>query len=336
MNEAILHTTGLSKQYGKTKAVKDANFVLKKGEVHAIIGENGAGKSTFVKMLYGETIPSGGSLYISGLEKRFSGPSDAIANGIAMVSQDLALVDQLSIAENIALTGSVKKHSLRYDEAQNNSYAESALLNIGFNIDVKRKVETLTIYEKQLVAIAKGLSLQAEIIIFDEPTSILGEHAIAQVQNLINVLKKLGKSIIYITHKLPEVFAFADTVSFFKQGTIQLTTPVGQTTPEFLLEQFSAKPAHDSIPTSTIKREDPLLQINSLVYDNLDPLTMAVYAGETVGIYAENMQVAKELIAILLGEHRQYTGTIEFKKETLTGSISGRIKKELDSSQIEG
>jgi ABC-type sugar transport system ATPase subunit len=224
VEQLVLHTKHLSKTYGSTKAISNVNFSLEKGEIHAIVGSNGAGKSTLVKLLFGEVQATSGQIFVRGLEQKKYSPETALEKGIAMVPQDFGLVNSMTVVENLFISNTKNKRSILYNPRNVKSTYSKLLQDLSLKVDLDRLVSDLQISEKQILAIAKVFTFDSDIIIFDEPTSVLSTDAFRIIKDLIKKLKASGKSIIYITHKIDEVFEIADTVSVLHEGELKLTS----------------------------------------------------------------------------------------------------------------
>jgi ABC-type sugar transport system ATPase subunit len=320
LKESILRTTHLSKSYGSVKAVSNVDFSIEKGEIRAIVGSNGAGKSTFVKILYGEITPDEGAIYLDGKVVRFSSPKDALSSGISLVPQDFGLIEAMTVAENISLMDDTN-NSIIYRESISNQRARHIFQNLAIDIDPGKIVGDLGVSEKQLVAIAKSLSVNSDIIIFDEPTSVLDANSFALIKNLLKELKSDGKAIIYVTHKLNEVFEIADSVSVFLEGEIVFTSQVDNIFEKDLLEYFSVN-TFDPDSAVINNRSTPLLVVEDLTTQNLDNISFAVNTGESVGVVSNNHIESVELVKAIFGAVKKQNGEIRVRGELLTSPAS--------------
>ncbi|WHX47168.1 xylose ABC transporter ATP-binding protein [Paenibacillus woosongensis] len=215
----VLEMVNISKEFPGVKALDQVNFKLRKGEIHALCGENGAGKSTLMKVLSG-LYPAGtysGDLLIGGEKKEFHNIVDAEKAGITIIHQELALVKDMTVGENIFLGAEPQRHGvIRWDELYHN--AALWLKRVGLNISPNTKIGSLGIGQQQLVEIAKALSKHTQILILDEPTAALTESEVAILMNILNQLRSEGVSCIYISHKMPEVFELADSITVLRDG----------------------------------------------------------------------------------------------------------------------
>ena len=223
----VLQCVDLCKCYnGVVQASDHINFTLRRGEVHAFLGENGAGKSTLMKMLYGIEQPDEGQLFLSGEPVVLKSPADAIAHGIGMVHQELMLIPHLTVAENITLGQEVRTRCGRLKKQEASRSIRELAASYGLDIDPDALVDKLTIGQRQRVEIVKLLYRKADILIFDEPTALLTPQESDALFDVLRRLRELGKSTIFITHKLREVYQIADRMTVIRQGRI-----IGTTTP---------------------------------------------------------------------------------------------------------
>ncbi|MDI5976399.1 sugar ABC transporter ATP-binding protein [Amycolatopsis magusensis] len=216
----LVAMTGISKSYGGVRAIRDAEFTVHAGEVHALLGENGAGKSTLMKVLAGEVGGYRGEIRIDGEPVRFGGPADAQRAGISMISQELDLVPALSVAENIFLGREPRTRLGTLDRRRMLTAARELLARTGVDLEPKRPVEHLRTGEQQLVTIAKALSLDARVLIMDEPTSALPPAEAEQLFRVIAELRAGGAGIVYISHRMAEIGRLADRATVLRNGRV--------------------------------------------------------------------------------------------------------------------
>lgn len=220
--ETVLEFKNISKEFPGVKVLKEVNFDLKKGEVHAIVGENGAGKSTLIKILAGVYPPNEGEIYRNGKLVRIKNPKEGIDSGISVIYQEFNLIPYLSVAKNIFMGREHRRKLFPFLIDYPSLYrdAKQILKSIGSNINPKTKVIDLGVAQKQLVEMAKALSLNASILVMDEPTATLTEREIKELFCVINDVKKKGVSVIYISHRLEEIFEIADRITVLRNGEI--------------------------------------------------------------------------------------------------------------------
>jgi fructose transport system ATP-binding protein len=224
-NDIILKTIGLAKRYGGVHALEDANFELRAGEHVAIVGDNGAGKSTFVRQITGVEQPSAGEIYFDGKKVEFKSPIEARDCGIETVFQNLALADDLDVPSNLFLGREERYINLGpfsiLNERKMLAHAQDALRTTGVKIpDLRNKIRNMSGGQRQCVAISRAASFASKLIIMDEPTAALGVQETAQVENIIRTLKSRGIPLILISHNLRQVFDLVDRIWVFRRGRI--------------------------------------------------------------------------------------------------------------------
>ena len=211
----VVQLTGIRKSFGGIHALKGVDFALRPGEVHALLGENGAGKSTLMRVLGGEHPPSAGEIRIDGTPTVFHRPVDAMARGIVVIHQEMALAPDLSVAENIFLAE--LPALISWPEMKRR--ARALIERLGFDIQPQAVVRDLSVAHQQVVEIAKALSKNARVIVFDEPTAVLSVQDAERLLAIIRDLRAQGVGIVYISHRLDEVFRIADRMTVMKDGS---------------------------------------------------------------------------------------------------------------------
>ena len=218
MSKTVLTMKGIKKSFSGVYALSGIDFSLNLGEVHALLGENGAGKSTLIKVLGGVYQPDEGSILIDGQEAKISNIKDARHYGIGIIHQEIVLVPYLSVAQNIFLGREIVKANKVVDIAEMNRQSAKMLSSLGVNIDETELVGNLTIAQQQMVEIIKAVSFQAKIIVMDEPTSSLSNEEVEQLFEIIAKLKENQVSIIYISHRMEELFRISDRITVIRDG----------------------------------------------------------------------------------------------------------------------
>lgn len=215
---ALVRMRGIDKHFPGVHALKSVQFDLEPGEVHALMGENGAGKSTLMKVLSGIYHPDGGSVEVSGQAVRVNGPRAAQALGVGIIHQELALMNDLTVAQNIFI-GREPRHAFgRLDEARLNADAEAIFAQMNVEMDVRAEVRTLSVARQQMAEIAKALSFRSRILIMDEPTAALNDAEIRELFTIIRKLRAEGVGIVYISHKMDEILRISDRVTVMRDG----------------------------------------------------------------------------------------------------------------------
>jgi ribose transport system ATP-binding protein len=313
LSKYALEMIGITKKFPGVLALNNVNFKVKKGEVHALVGENGAGKSTLMKVLDGVFIPEEGTIVINGKEVSIKNTNDAKDLGIGLIFQELNLVPSLSAAENVYL-GKLKANKAGIvNWRKTNKEAKGLLKKLNFNINPKTLVEELSVAEKQLVEIAKALSIDAKIIIMDEPTASLSESEISKLFDLIKQLKENGVTIVYISHRLEEIFSIADTVTVLRDGNIISTEEVGNETKGSIIEKMVGRSLDMEFPERKSEIGDTVLEVKNLKNYRLNGVSFDLRAGEILGISGLVGSGRTELAKAIFGADPVDSGEIYIK-----------------------
>ncbi len=225
MNDCLLDVRNIDKSFAAVHALDHVSFKLNKGEAMCLVGENGCGKSTLIKIISGVYTPDSGEIYIKGKKYKSLTPVQSIAAGIQVIYQDLSLFPNLSVAENIAMAYNIYHKNKFVNKSKNSELAQKIMKDIGADLDLNAEVRGLSVGEKQIVAICRALLLDAELIIMDEPTAALTMKEVKALYKIIDDLKKRGISLIFISHKLDEVFAIAESVCILRDGKNVISGP---------------------------------------------------------------------------------------------------------------
>jgi ribose transport system ATP-binding protein len=280
----VLSVRGASKSFPGVQALQGVDLDVVGGEVHAIVGENGAGKSTLMKILAGIYQPDAGSIALDGQPIDIDGPRRAMALGIAMIHQELNLAPNLSVAENIFLGRAPTRGGL-IDWRRLDRQARALLGRLGIDLEVRDIVEDLSVARQQMVEIAKALSLEARVIIMDEPTSALTERETATLFGIIGRLKAEGVAVVYISHRLDEIFRVADRVTVLRDGRLVGGAPIAETTPGQLIGLMVGRELTALFPKSAVEPGPPVLEVRHLSRAGvLHDISFAVRRGEILGL----------------------------------------------------
>lgn len=248
MSEYVVELKNITKRFPGVVAMRNMSIGIRPGEIHGLIGENGAGKSTLIKVLTGVHIPEEGDIYVEGKKRVFKNPVQARETGIACVYQELNIVSQLSVVDNVFMGRAIKKGPL-LDYAKMEAVAKDALTTLGHpEIDVKAECGKLGIGLQQMVEIAKAVSLDAKLIIMDEPTSSLGKEEIEQLMETVRNLKKKGIAILFVSHKLEELFELCDRVTVMRDGEHIVTEDISNITDEQLISAMVGRTLDNLFP----------------------------------------------------------------------------------------
>lgn len=301
----------IGKRFGGVKALSEVSFDARVGEVHAICGENGAGKSTLMKILAGAIVDYEGELCVAGKPVHFVGPRDAERHGISIIHQELNLVPDLSAAANIFLGREKTRAGVFLDNRAMEGEAAESFKMLGANFSPKAMVRDLRIGDQQLVEIAKALSLRSEVIIMDEPTSALAEAEVSNLFRVIRELKGRGVTVIYISHKMDEVFALADRITVLRDGGHVLTVDRSATSSQAIIQSMVGREIANLHIESTSRAAvtKPLLLVRGLRLANpqrpgsllLDDVGFELHAGEVLGVAGLLGAGRTELLETLFG-----------------------------------
>ncbi|MCR6501380.1 sugar ABC transporter ATP-binding protein [Shinella sp. CPCC 101442] len=279
-----LSMTGISKVFPGVRALDGVDFECLSGEVHAICGENGAGKSTLMKILGGSYRPDAGTIQLAGQAVRFTHPRQAAEAGIAIIHQELSLLPHRTVAENIFMGREIARRGL-LDKAGMRRKAAALLSRIGAAIDPQALVSSLSIALQQLVEIAKALLMDARILVMDEPTAALDERDSRALLGLVEGLRREGVSIIYISHRMPEVMAIADRITILKDGKKVWTRPCDAAPIDEIVRAMVGRDLKDFYPATPVSAPgEVLLAVEGGTNAGLRDLTFEVRAGEIIGV----------------------------------------------------
>jgi inositol transport system ATP-binding protein len=245
---ALLEVAGVRKEFPGVLALDDVSFRLKAGSVHALMGENGAGKSTLMKIIAGIYQPDSGTFRLRGQDIRLQSPLDALENGIAMIHQELNLMPFMTVAENIWIRREPTTRLGFVDHAELHRKTAALFRKLKINIDPEIEVRELSVANRQMVEIAKAVSYESDVLIMDEPTSALTEREVSHLFEIIRGLQAQGKGIVYITHKMNELFEIADEVSVFRDGRYIGTRAASEVTRDDIIRMMVGREITQMFP----------------------------------------------------------------------------------------
>lgn len=308
-NESILEVKGLSKIYPGVVALNNINFEIARGEVHALVGENGAGKSTLIKCITGAEVPTEGLITFDGKEYTHINPSVAIQYGISAIYQEFNLVNYQTVAENIMIGRYPNKMSVINDKKMKEE-AKKIMSELGVPIDVNVKVGTLTVGYQQLVEIAKAVSRNAKMIIMDEPSAALTNNELKYLFQIIAQLKAKGMSILYISHRLEEIFEICDRVTVFRDGQYITTRNTNETTQDELIKLMVNRELSNTYPHKALPRGKKSLSVRNLNTSLLQDITFDAYEGEILGFSGLVGSGRTEIMRAIFGADKIDSGEI--------------------------
>jgi ribose transport system ATP-binding protein len=307
----VLELSGIVKRYGDAVALGGVGLNVGAGEVHALVGENGAGKSTLMKILSGAIPKDAGSVLIDGRVVAFDGPADAMAAGVGMIPQVLQLVAGMTVAENIALGAEpTRGRSPFIDRAAMRRMAADALGQLGTTIDPSLPVGTLSVARRQIVEIARAISRKVRILALDEPTASLSDHEIADLFRLIRRLRAEGAAIIYISHRLDEVFAIADRVTVLRDGKVVATAVTASLDRKGMIRHMVGRELDDQPDRAAAAAGDELLRLAGVSGGRLTGIDLVLRRGEVLGIAGLVGAGRTELLRLIFGADPRSGGVI--------------------------
>lgn len=313
----LLEMRGIRKEFPGVVALDSVDFDLLPGEVHALIGENGAGKSTMIKIISGLYHADSGQMLVDGSVVDFRGPADSIGQHIKVVYQELDLVPGLSVAENVFLGAYPKRSGGRVDWNALHRNTKQLLDELGLDIDPETPVGELRVAEQQLVEIARALSQNARIVVMDEPTSALSTDEVDRLFSFIRRLQERDVGIIYVTHKLDEIYRIADRVTVVRDGKHVITTEVAGTKPQDLVTWMVGRELKDLFPKSSVQRGPVLLQASDVRGSGIENFDLTVHAGEIVGLFGLLGAGINTVGRVLFGASERSGGTVELDGQAI-------------------
>jgi len=311
MGEDLLSMLNIEKNFPGVKALKDVNLTLHKGEVHAIIGENGAGKSTLMKILSGVYPKDAGKIFWEGREIELHSPIQATNIGISIIYQELNLMPNMSVAENIFIGRERKKTGFMLDVKNTLFEAEKFTQEVGLNIDVRTKVEELSIAQRQMVEVAKALSVNAKLIVMDEPTSSLADRENAILMELIRKLRNKGVTVVFISHKLEEIFEISDRITVLRDGECIDTVKTKDCNESQLIQMMVGRPLTDIFPKVDVPIGDKILEVKNLCAGKMvKDISFDLRKGEILGFTGLIGAGRSEVMRALFGVDKMKSGEI--------------------------
>ena len=326
MPDPLIALREIQKSFGATRALDRVSFPIARGSVHAIVGENGAGKSTLMKILMGIHPPDAGQILLEGRPVTIANPLAARALGIDIVFQEVVLCGNLSILENLFLgREQVRRGQMRYPQMRRRT--EELLHTVGLHAAPDRLVLELSVAQKQMVQIARAILQEPKVLILDEPTSALTQDGVEALFTILRRLHRRGVTVLYISHKLEEIFAIADTVTVLRDGGHVWSGPTAEVGPELLVERMVGRELDLSHRAPGRAPGEVLLEAQGLAGEGFADVSFAVRAGEVVGLAGLVGAGRTELVESLFGIRPLRRGSIRFQgRELRRASIPGRIQ----------
>ncbi len=314
MADTLVEMKKITKTFPGVVALDDVTFGCCPGEVHAVVGENGAGKSTLMKILAGVYVPDSGEIVLGGEAVRIPSPHAAQQLGVSIIYQELNLLPDLNVAQNVFLGRESRGPLGLVDEREQEAKAQEVLRRLGVDIDPRERLGRLSVAQQQMVEIAKALSLNAQVVIMDEPSAALGGKDLEHLFEVIKALKQQGVAVIYISHRISEVFQIADRVTVFKDGKVVGTFKVSEIDRPKLVRMMIGRSLSETFPERGKRIGEEVLGVEGLcVGDRLKDINLSVHAGEIVGISGLVGAGRTELAQAIFGTRRIDAGTVKLK-----------------------
>lgn len=318
--DILLQMTDISKEFPGVKALDNVSLTVKRGTVHALMGENGAGKSTLMKCLFGIYNKDSGQIFLDGKEVDFKNSKEALENGVAMVHQELNQALKRNVMDNIWLGRYPKKGGLMVDEKKMYEDTMAVFEELGIDADPRRIMSTMPVSQRQMAEIAKAVSYESKVIVFDEPTSSLTEQEVEHLFEIINMLRDRGCGIIYISHKMAEILRIADEVTVMRDGTWVATEPAKNLTTEHIIKLMVGRELNNQFPPKTNRPGEVALEVEHLTaqYSMLKDVSFKVRKGEIIGLAGLDGSGRTETLENIFGIATKKSGTIK-----LDGKVVG-------------
>ena len=316
-DEPILDIRGVAKRFDATQALEDVSLALFPGEIHALLGENGAGKSTLIKIITGVHQPDRGQIWLSGVRVSIASAAEAQRMGVAAIYQEPLLFPDLNVAENIFIChrdrGAVVGWSAMFRDA------EAILAKLGVALDVRSPARGLTLAAQQSVEIAKAISMNVRVLIMDEPTASLSAHEAEELFRLVRDLKRQGVAILFVSHRLEEVFALADKITVFRDGRLISTRTRAEATPALAISDMVGRQIDLSRRRATSARPEALLSVADLGRRGVfEGVTFELHRGEVLGFAGLIGAGRTDVGLALFGIEPATSGTIRLRSEAIT------------------
>ncbi len=282
MTEPVLEMKHISKRFDMTQALDDVSLTLYPGEIHALLGENGAGKSTLIKIMTGIYEADQGEILLNGNPTTIHNAIDAQTHGIAAIQQEPMIFPDLNVAENIFISHRDRGRIIHWKQMYQE--AEEILATLGIRLDVRSSARGLTLAAQQAVEIAKAISLKVRVLIMDEPTASLSAHEVTQLFKLANSLREQGVSILFISHRLEEVFEISDRITILRDGKFISSAPATEVTPESAIRDMVGREMEDFFAKTETQHGDTFIEVKNLGKESsFSNINFAVRAGEVLG-----------------------------------------------------
>ena len=326
--DVLLQMTDICKEFPGVKALDHVSLTVRRGTVHALMGENGAGKSTLMKCLFGMYSKDSGHIYLEGKEINFKSSKEALESGVAMVHQELNQALKRNVMDNLWL-GRYPKKGIMVDEKKMLEDTNKVFAELGIEVDPKRVMSTMPVSQRQMAEIAKAVSFNSKVIVFDEPTSSLTEEEVEHLFKIINMLRDRGCGIIYISHKMAEILRIADDITVMRDGTWVATEPASSMTMDKIIRLMVGRELGNQFPPKDNVPGEVALEVEHLTaqYSLLKDVSFNVRKGEIVGLAGLDGSGRTETLENIFGIATRKSGTIKLDgKQVLNRNARESIK----------
>jgi len=312
-HDVLLQMTDICKEFPGVKALDHVSLTVKRGTVHALMGENGAGKSTLMKCLFGMYAKNSGQIFLEGKEINFKNSKEALENGVAMVHQELNQALKRNVMDNLWLGRYPKIAGVMVNEKKIYDDTKAVFKELGIDVDPKRIMSTMPVSQRQMVEIAKAVSYNSKVIVFDEPTSSLTEQEVEHLFEIINMLRDRGCGIIYISHKMAEILRISDEVTIMRDGQYVATRPSSELTTDEIIRLMVGRELTNQFPPKTNTPGEVALEVEHLTaqYSLLKDVSFHVRKGEIVGLAGLDGSGRTETLENIFGIATRHSGTIK-------------------------
>ena len=321
-DDIVLSIRGMSKSFGRNRVLDHINLDVKRGTVMGLMGENGAGKSTMMKCLFGTYQKDEGTIYLNGKEISFSGPKDALENGIAMVHQELNQCLERNVIDNLFL-GRYPVNAGVVDEGRMKKKASELFRKLGMTVNLTQPMRNMSVSQRQMCEIAKAISYNSQVIVLDEPTSSLTVQEVDKLFEMVRMLKAQGISLIYISHKMDEIFEICDEISVLRDGNLVMTKPAQETNMNELITAMVGRSLESRFPPVDNQPGETVLSVQHLstkYAPYLQDITFDVREGEIFGLYGLVGAGRTELLETIFGVRTRAAGRVYFKNRLMNFS----------------
>ena len=328
-HEVLLQMTDISKTFPGVKALDKVSLSVHKGTVHALMGENGAGKSTLMKCLFGMYVKDGGHIYLEGKEINFKNSREALDNGVAMVHQELNQALKRSVMDNIWLGRYPTVGGLFVNEKKMYKDTMAIFDELGINVDPHRIMSTMPVSQRQMVEIAKAVSYNSKLIVFDEPTSSLTEEEVEHLFKIINMLRDRGVGIIYISHKMAEIKRISDYITVMRDGQWVATKPAHELEMADIIRLMVGRELTNQFPPKTNTPGEVYLKVENLtgMYNQLKDVSFEARRGEVLGLAGLDSSGRTETLESIFGVRTRKNGTITLDGQRCLNRSAGESIK---------